>query len=258
MAYAYNEGIKIHYEVEGDGPPLVLQHGFTSNLGTWRHYGYVAGLGQHYRLILIDARGHGGSDKPYDAAAYEPHLRAGDVVAVLDDLGLPSAYYWGYSMGGRIGFATAKYAPERLRGLIVGGMDAYERRLSQSSFIDGTDGDAFIGALMHHWNTSLDKLSPYQREELLANDFRALVAARNDEPSMEDILPRMTMACLLYAGDRDAYFSGAQRSARIIPNATFVALSGLDHGAAFHKSDLILPQVVEFLRRAENNRMPAK
>jgi pimeloyl-ACP methyl ester carboxylesterase len=247
LPHARHDGIRIYYEVDGTGPPLVLQHGFTSSLRSWYHYGYVKALRQRYRLILVDARGHGASDKPHDPAAYDPPSRAGDVVAVLDDLCLDAAHFWGYSMGGRIGFALAKYAPQRLRGLIVGGMHAFERRSPESGHLNGADADAFIRSLMKHWNTDLDALSQYKREELLANDFQALVAARGDEPSMEEILPGMTMPCLLYAGDRDAYCLGAQRCAQVIPHAIFVTLPGLDHGSAFHRAPLVVPHAMEFL-----------
>ena len=58
MPFANNQGVRIHYEVEGKGPPLVLQHGFSDSLQTWYELGYVDGLKSDYRLILLDARGH--------------------------------------------------------------------------------------------------------------------------------------------------------------------------------------------------------
>jgi pimeloyl-ACP methyl ester carboxylesterase len=66
MPYSVNQGVRIHYRTEGEGQPLVLQHGFTDSLGTWYGLGYVEALKPHHRLILIDARGHGGSDKPHE------------------------------------------------------------------------------------------------------------------------------------------------------------------------------------------------
>lgn len=66
MPYVNNEGVRIYYEVEGQGPPLVLIAGLTGNLKTWRLYGYVKELKGDYRLILLDPRGHGDSDKPHN------------------------------------------------------------------------------------------------------------------------------------------------------------------------------------------------
>jgi len=80
MPYANNHSVRIHYQVEGEGSPLVLQHGFTSSLQNWYAYGYVAALRQNYQLILIDARGHGQSDKPYDPQAYALQNRVEDVL----------------------------------------------------------------------------------------------------------------------------------------------------------------------------------
>ncbi len=100
MPYVTSKGIRIHYEVEGDGPPLVLLHGFAWKAKNWYWAGYVDALKPYNRLILVDARGHGESDKPYDPTAYTLSLHVGDVIAVLDALNLRAAQFWGYSMGG--------------------------------------------------------------------------------------------------------------------------------------------------------------
>src|ERR1700726_2295119 len=104
MPYTGNQGVRIHYRIEGAGLPLVLQHGFTRSLEDWKSCGYIARLKSDYQVILIDARGHGQSDKPRDPEAYRLEKRVGDVVvAVLNDLGIGKAHYWGYSMGGWLG-----------------------------------------------------------------------------------------------------------------------------------------------------------
>jgi len=86
MPYANNQGVRIHYEVEGDGPPLVLLHGFGNTLEMWYDSGHVESLKNDYRLILIDARGHGASEKPHDPEAYKMELMVTDVVAVLNSM----------------------------------------------------------------------------------------------------------------------------------------------------------------------------
>ena len=249
MAYVKNGGVRIRYEVDGQGPPLVLQHGFTHSLKRWYMHGYVDTLRHDYQLVLVDARGHGGSDKPHDPDAYALTARVGDVVAVLDDLHLDRATFWGYSMGGRIGFGLAKYAPERITTFIIGGQHPYERRLPESR-PDGQDPDAFLKALFGRLNVDLAALPPAIREDLLANDFRALAAAQHDEPSIEDVLPRMTMPCLLYCGDADPYYAGVKKCVSLLQDAEFVTLAGLDHGVAFREAGHVLPHVTNFLRAA--------
>ena len=69
MPYVNNHGVNIHYQVDGEGPDLVLLHGFTGTLESWRWTGYVEQLHDDFRLILVDARGHGDSDKLRDLAS---------------------------------------------------------------------------------------------------------------------------------------------------------------------------------------------
>lgn len=204
MPYATNQGVRVHYRVEGEGPALVLQHGFTWNMESWSRHGYVEALRPHYRLILVDARGHGASDKPRDSAAYALSLRVGDVVAVLDALDVRTAHFWGYSMGGWIGFGLAKCAPERVRGLILGGAHPYERRLLPSARLDGSAPKAFVEALLGRLGVDFATLPADKQAEFFDNDFLALVAAQGDRPSMENILPTMRMRCFLY-GRRDGW-----------------------------------------------------
>lgn len=99
VPYTHNAGLQIHYEVEGDGPPLILCHGSFGSLDDWRDFGYVDALKVRRKLILIDARGHGKSDKPHDPSCYSLASRVSDFVAVLDTLRIPKADFMGYSMG---------------------------------------------------------------------------------------------------------------------------------------------------------------
>ncbi|MEU2005617.1 alpha/beta fold hydrolase [Rhodococcus sp. NPDC019627] len=115
------DGVRVAYETVGDGEPFVLIHGTALSHAIWRGFGYVRALRDRYRLILVDLRGHGRSDKPHDPASYAMDLMSADIVAVLDEVGLPSAHVLGYSLGGRVALALAVQYPERLESLIIGG-----------------------------------------------------------------------------------------------------------------------------------------
>jgi pimeloyl-ACP methyl ester carboxylesterase len=91
------------------GDPLVLHHGFTDSLTSWYEYGYVDALASDHQLILIDARGHGESDKPHDTSQYADSAMPLDVVALLDQLKIERSAFFGHSMGGLIGLALAHY-----------------------------------------------------------------------------------------------------------------------------------------------------
>ena len=251
MPYADNEGIRIHYKAEGEGPPLVLQHWTLATLENWYDYGYVYALKNDYRLVLLDARGHGSSDKPHTPDAYELEKRVGDIVAVLDDLGIAKAHYFGYSMGGWIGFGAARYAPERFRSLIIGGAAPH------ASDMDGLRQFVRIGiekgpeALVAMWEEAYGALSPELRERMLAYDYETLLVVAQDRESLEAVLPKMRMPCLLYAGEMDELHQPIEECAKQIANATFFTLPGLDHGAAIMRSDKVLPHIKRFLAEVD-------
>jgi pimeloyl-ACP methyl ester carboxylesterase len=208
MPYVENGGVRIHYELEGDGPPLILQHGFTSSLQNWYAHGYVEGLQSAYRLVLIDARGHGLSDKPHDSAAYDLKLRVGDVTAVLDELDIARCHYLGYSMGGRIGFGIARYASERVYSLIIGGMHPYNSGgnvpLQERTRLLEQGMEAYVA----NTESQSGPIDPDRRARLLANDPKALLAAitaPRGPSNMEDVCrPCKCHACYTSAKRTDS------------------------------------------------------
>ena len=119
MPKANSEGVSIDYEVRGSGPPLAMIAGFSSSRITWRE-ALISLLEPHFRLILMDNRGTGLSDKPEPLEAYSIDLMAGDVVSVLDDLGIHKINLFGVSMGGRISQRFALKFPDRLNALVLG------------------------------------------------------------------------------------------------------------------------------------------
>lgn len=250
--FVENDGVRIHYEVEGQGPPLVLLHWFTGSLEDWRVFGYVDALKEDYRLILIDARGHGQSDKPHDPAAYVLEKQAADIVAVLDELGVDKAHYFGYSMGGTLGWALAKYAPERLSSLIIGG-EAPE----------DFDANGDIASLRRssaeergHEAASYFGQYGFPEDEIYALystiDFEAVIAdlqtfsTENFAPDLSD----MSMPILLLVGSQDGDKAALMAAADKLPNATFTSLRGYNHATAYMQTGLVVEQVTKFLAEA--------
>jgi pimeloyl-ACP methyl ester carboxylesterase len=256
MPYATNGDVRIHYHLEGlaDGPPLVVQHGYSMSLYDWYDPGYVNTLGKTFRLILIDARGHGASGKPHDPNAYRAAHMASDVVAVLDDLGIAQAHFFGYSMGGRIGFALARDAASRLHSLVLGGngandrspdepvLKAYLERLRQGPEVL-TDT---IRAVFGSWATS------EMLERQVGNDLDALTAYQSleERPRYAEDLRDLTVPCLVYCGDADPDYADARAIAAAIPNAQFLPFPGLDHMATLYRTDVVLPHITAFLADA--------
>jgi pimeloyl-ACP methyl ester carboxylesterase len=257
MPYADNDGIRIHYEVEGKGPPLVLHHGFGCYLELWYDLGYVAALKDDYHLILLDARGHGQSDKPHNREAYELSLRVADVVAVLDDLKIGTAHFWGYSMGGYIGWGIAKFHPHRFRSLIIGGggveeetQDAAELGPFPLQKLIRQGPDAYCTAVKAMWGECWQSS---WTAGVLESDLVALDAAASkwEGFSYDEVLSNIKLPCMVYTGNKDPAFPLDQKATQVIPNGVFVPLPDLDHIGAFCRSDLVVPHIKNFLEQVE-------
>src|SRR5258708_36921498 len=98
MATLDRKDVKIHYEVHGEGPTLLLRHGYSSTSRMWD--GQIAAFKDRYQVVVCDFRGHGESDYPKDPAAYSEALTVGDMAALLDTVGAQTAIVAGLSLGG--------------------------------------------------------------------------------------------------------------------------------------------------------------
>ncbi len=256
MPYAVNGKVKIYYEVAGQGPPIILAHGLSGDTTYWRGYGYVDQLKEEFSVVLFDARGHGKSDAPHETAAYAPQHMVDDVLAVMDALAVNEAHYWGYSMGGSIGFHLASQANPRLISLIAGGTDPYFsavdaaaphplRLIFERGVVNGPE------ALVVGMRAQSGALSPQYEARLRGLDPRAMVAfLRHAEtrPSFHDTLPRIHVPCLLYAGEEDdGCVQSSEKAAGELRNGRFFSLPGLNHAGTSAAADLIMPQVRSFL-----------
>lgn len=257
MPYVNNHETQIFFEVEGQGPPIVLAHGLTGDITFWRGYGYVDQLKDSFTVILFDARGHGQSDKPHEAAAYDYQLMGGDVLAILDALEINQANYWGYSMGGFIGLGLAKHHPERLISLISGGADPYYSavengeptplmKIFRRGVTEGTD------AVVDGMRSLFGSITPQYEARLRGLDPEAMAAylenAPHNRPNFRDAIPHMNMPCLLYAGEHDeGCYENSKVAVQQMSNAQFFFLPNLGHVGASGAIELIMPQVQSFL-----------
>jgi len=240
------DGTRIYFEVEGRGPPLLLSHGSFGSLADWRDFGYATALRDHHTLVLVDSRGHGRSDKPHEASSYSLALRVADLVTVLDALGIPKVDFFGYSMGGWIGFGLALYAPERCRSLILGGAHPFAEEMHSFRAMVPDKPSEFLAKLEPVYGVHL---GTSMRDRMLENDLPALRALTIDREDFSGVLDAMTMPCLLFAGTSDARWPKVAECSRRIPNVTFISLADCGHVAAWARSDLTLPHVQQFLSK---------
>lgn len=260
MARVDNNGVQIHYEIEGSGPPVLLMHGMGGSLHNWIDAGYVEALKGEFQLILVDSRGFGESSKPQNPADYTREAKVADVVAVLDDLGIKQAHYWGYSMGASNGWAVGMLRPDRLLSLVLGAYPALPVPVSERNRVKWESRAKLMTLGMDVYITAIEmtqgKMPEVARQRLLNNDAGAYAAqqiANINWGTPESAVRQMTVRTLIYSGTEDEYplpnnHLMSKYSASLAPNATFVALDGHDHTTAFQQSTVVIPHVQKFLR----------
>jgi pimeloyl-ACP methyl ester carboxylesterase len=244
------DGCKVYFEDDGgDGSPVVILNGLGDPIAASRRWGVSQALAVSHRLIYVDHRGHGGSDKPHQVTSYAMPLRVADVVAVLDEMGIEHAHFIGASWGARLLFGLGDRAPERVLSLTMGGQSPYAMnpdsrgvRMVTQAFARGRRKRDFVEAL-----GGFGDIDEETRRWTLDNDFKALAAAWNAAMAEGDVAPGLAgwrIPCLIYAGTRDRdFYEPARRAASEIPGATFVALEGLSHLEAHENVDDVLPHI---------------
>lgn len=237
------EGQRVHYEVEGDGPPLILHHGFMQWGEDWRDAGWTGVLSKLRTLVLFDALGHGRSDRPHEVGHYTVESRARLVVELADALGFKSFGYFGFSMGGRVGYELAQSHHDRLTELIVGGMHARSPALDSANLQKRAKAfrSGRLSALERAVGASTKR--PANDPEALALATEAILEWRGAESS----LGRIKVPSIIFCGTNDPLFEDARGCAGAIPGAKFVALEGATHAHSFYKSELSLPRINGFL-----------
>ena len=223
-------GVRIHYVLNGpeDGRPIVLVHGFASAFelnwvgSRWRQTLSDAG----FRVIGVDCRGHGHSDKPHDIGVYTRAHLAGDVLRLLDHLGLDRADYLGYSMGGQVGVEVARAHGDRLGRIVLGGV-------GRSSLRSGPGGAERIARRLRGDESVTDPKARMFYEFAIArpiNDLEALACCilgltRFDIEGIDAIASPV----LVVTGGADEMAEGVDELVAAIPGARHVGVEGRNH-----------------------------
>ena len=254
MHFFDSNGVRIAYvdvapTGEDLGEPILLIHGFASNHAVnWVNTMWVRTLAHAgRRVIALDNRGHGQSDKLYDPAQYATSIMARDAVGLLDHLGLRRVDVMGYSMGARITAFLALEHPDRVRRAILGGLGD---RLVKAAALPSNIAQAMEAA-------SLDELTdPMQRmfrafADSTKSDLRALAAGIRGNRQSLTARGAGAIACptLVAVGTKDDVSGDGPALARLLPQGRALDIPGRDHNLAV--GDKVYKQgVLAFLAEA--------
>jgi pimeloyl-ACP methyl ester carboxylesterase len=231
-----SDGVRIAYldvpPQGGSGDPILLIHGFASNHAVnWVNTLWVRTLAQAgYRVIALDNRGHGESEKLYDPALYSSEAMAGDAVRLLDHLGIARADVMGYSMGGRITAHLALDHRDRLRSALIGGLGMHlvEGRGLPSGIAEALEAPAGTPAP----NPTAAAFRTFA--EQTRSDLRALAACmRGSRQTLSrGEIAQIELPVLVTVGTLDTVAGSGPQLAALMPNARALEIPGRDHSTA--------------------------
>lgn len=225
------DGIRIATYLWGDddAPTVLCVHGFASSCrDNWVNTGWVRDLTRAgYRVLGIDQRGHGASDKPHEASAYGMDAFVGDITTVLDTYLLDTVFYAGYSLGARVGWQVAVQVPDHVERAVLGGIP---------------DGRPLARLQIEQARAFADHGTPVEdqvtrnyvtlAERVPGNDLRALVALAEGMrlgDADPDVAHPPLQPILFATGSEDAILAQSKLLARATPSGTFVELPSRHH-----------------------------
>ena len=258
-----HNGCRIHYEDTGHGTPVVLVHGLGSSTRDWEYQ--IPTLSQYHRVIAVDVRGHGLSDKPRQR--YRMTDFAGDVMALIDHLNLGPVHLVGLSMGGMIGFQLGVDAPRYLRSLTVVNSSPHVRPSSLREYLEVARRWILSRLLsMQRIGQALGPLLfPYPEQARLRekmaerwgqNDKRAYLASLDAIIgwSVQNRLTCISCPILVITADRDYTPVEHKRTyAAQLPDARVVVIEHSRHATPLDQPERFNTCLLEFLKQVDQS-----
>jgi pimeloyl-ACP methyl ester carboxylesterase len=241
MTYAPLNGLKLYYEIRGSGRPLVLLHGGLLTIDL--NFGpLLAPLAARRQVIALELQGHGRTADIGRAMTIE--ALAGDVVALLDHLGIADADLFGFSLGGLVAYAVALGAPARLGKLIVASADAHRPPGRESAPLD--DDRLPTPADFQEMRDAYNAVAP---DPAHFDEFAAKTETLVHEfPGWTDELRSLQVPTLLIFGDRDfSPLPDVVEMFGLLPNAQLAVLPGTTHVGVTRRPGQVLALITPFL-----------
>jgi pimeloyl-ACP methyl ester carboxylesterase len=267
--FSLPDGSSLAYDDLGEGPPVVLLHDGVLHRRAWDEL--VPAL-TGYRVLNLDARGHGESGNPQSA-----YLRADDTIALLDHLEIPAAYLVGIGLGATTAVDAVLDYPQRVPGLIASGGGASEQYWNDPFVVDirerqmevamKGDKEAYVELFLQMWvdgpKRAPDEVQPAVRERCKEMATHTVVEHARTDPFLpgrtNDTWARLAgidtpMLCILGELDNNDAKDMTERTVAAVPNAKIDVWAGVGHMVNMEDPDRFNAAVRQFLAEAEGSR----
>ena len=260
MPKARVNGIDIHYVESGDGPLLLLVHGFQNSHFTFRPI--IDWFSERFRVLALDLRGHGDSDKP--RGPYTIQTFADDVVGFLDALGIERADYLGQSMGGRTGTTVGIQHPERLSRLMLSASSAgppsgaYKRMFDEQLAVAQSEGMEALYAFKMRREEIPESLregpqAAEYKERFLKNTPETFADTANalfTMPDLRDELHKISVPTWVCHGENDAGpLDFSEVYAKHVPDCATSIIPDAGHSVFWDQPQAFIAQMEQFLEK---------
>lgn len=243
QGYVEHDGARIWYATYGSGSPVILLHGGLGNSGNWG-YQVPALIGNGYRAVVIDSRGHGRSTR--DTRPYTYELMASDVAAVMDVLSLESAAMVGWSDGACTALVLASIAPQRVARVFF-----FACNMDPSGTKEITDFAPILRRCIHRHMQDYEQLSATPDQFEAFSDAVGLMQKTQPTYSAQD-LAAISVPVAIVQSEHDEFIKRehAEYLARSIPNAEYIYLPGVSHFAPLQRPEQFNSAMLAFLGKA--------
>ncbi len=248
MPMLNRDGVAINYQIEGEGPAVLLTHGFCASTVMWRD-NVPALVEAGYKVITWDMRGHGKSASPDDLALYSAERTVADMDALLDAADTEKAVIAGMSLGGYMTLAYHLAHPERCRALMLidtgPGFKKDEAREGWNEHARER-GDDLLARGEAALSASAESRMQAQNYQGLRNAAHGMLTQQNADAI--NSLPAIKVPALVVVGDRDKPFLAASDyMANKIPNARKAVIADAGHASNVDQPAAFNAAVIEFL-----------
>ena len=257
--YYLSDDVRIRFVEQGAGEPVVLIHGLLGSIDDWRRTTRVMeDLSRDHRVIALDLRGHGQSDKPRDPGDYGVRL-SDDLLRLLDHLKIGRAHIVGYSFGGAVAGKLLVTHPERFATAILGGSSLRQRGTQQE--IDAAERQAVdfladppMGGTLRRTVPTLSDIEVRERSRQILgpSDPHSLAAFVRGGVSLavtEADLARIRVPVLAIVGSNDPALRGVNDLKTLLPSMTVRVIEGGVHIIAEERGTPRFPAFVEAIRQ---------